>query len=142
MFSMHRDNLLTLAAHLDALPTDYAGFDMRDYARTADEDYHFIRLTHLATTDCGTVCCAVGHGPAAGFAPLPDERNWSDYCERVFGAKPMSHEWEWMFGVAWARADNTPQGAAKRIRYFLANGVPAALYDLRRADLVPLYADA
>jgi hypothetical protein len=82
MFSMHGDNLAKLPAYLDTLPADYAGFDMRDFARAADEDDRFIPLTTLAATDCGTVCCALGDGPAAGIVPFPGE-GWCAEWDRV-----------------------------------------------------------
>jgi hypothetical protein len=30
----------------------------------------------------------------------------------------------YLFGSDWVHEDNTPTGAAKRIRYFVANGLP------------------
>jgi hypothetical protein len=33
--------------------------------------------------------------------------------------------WQYMFGSAWVYIDNTPKGAAARIRHYVANGLPS-----------------
>lgn len=77
-------------------------------------------------TDCGSVGCAVGHGPYAGIKKKPEE-NWNEYTERVFGFRVLqaisaiSSPWSWCFDSNWAEVDNTAFGAAIRIEYFLRN---------------------
>tara|TARA_Y100001001_G_scaffold138359_1_gene140480 strand:- start:1177 stop:1779 length:603 start_codon:yes stop_codon:yes gene_type:complete len=48
--------------------------------------------------------------------------DWSTYSRRYF-INPMSDTgqvlWDWCFGSGWAHTDDTPHGAAKRIRYML-----------------------
>lgn len=104
-----RANLLRLAAHLDLGVTNLQ-FDMAKYQN-----------------ECGTVGCAAGHGPSLGIARGRYE-DWPDYASRAFGAHPWDEEEEhayiWLFAGGWASADNTPRGAAGRIRYALAHGVP------------------
>jgi hypothetical protein len=117
---MNRANLEKLAAYLESLPADYEHFSMESYLRNADDYFYW---TSMADTlqDCGTVACAIGHGPAAGITPLPGE-NWDLYTDRVFELE--AYQWSWCFSSSWHQVDNTPQGAAKRIRYMLDHGVP------------------
>ena len=42
----------------------------------------------------------------------------------MFGIEENSPEFGWIFDGGWARWDNTPHGAAKRIDYLLEHGVP------------------
>lgn len=70
--------------------------------------------------ECGTVGCALGHGPAAGVEALPGE-SWYDYACRAFEGGDWILSW-WLFSVSWVSHDNTPQGAADRIFYFLETG--------------------
>lgn len=138
---MNRENLAKLADYLHTLPDDYAKFDMATYigrdsrhSATVDDtpELRQYLLNNDGLPDCGSVACAVGHGPAAHIFMLPDELTggwgdgpqWSSYVERVFGFPPDSDEFRWLFSPEWARQDNTPQGAAKRIDYLLANGLP------------------
>ena len=130
MKKKHRDNLAKLADYLAALPADYEHFDMDDYNRDRREGSR----RHLYIQDrrygCGTVACAVGHGPAAGIRVYGDAV-WASYCRRVFGIGRndgrggVNETFEYLFGSAWTQYDNTPQGAAERIRTFLDSGVPA-----------------
>ena len=99
-----RANLARLADYLETVPQ--SAFDMESF----EEE-----------TDCGTVACAVGHGPAAGF-PKPVLEAWTSYSSREFA--PDSPAWDWCFFGRWSETDNTPQGAAARIRYMLEHGVP------------------
>lgn len=139
MTSEQRANLAKLSAYLKALPEDYARFEMATFLgvnrRDTSDIFEMPELEQYLRQNggppgCGTVACAVGHGPAAhifmtekeitgGFAGAPD---WDAYVERVFGTEDDT--FEWMFGGDWHRCDNTPLGAAKRIDYFLAYGVP------------------
>lgn len=113
-----KENLLKLAAYLEG-PL-LAEFDMKDYSKVS-----------IGTTDdkinCGTCGCAAGHGPYAGI-PKDCGESWNEYCLRVFGVG-YRQEKTWMvhgfiFGASWKRINNEARSAAKRIRYFLENGVP------------------
>lgn len=94
-------------------------------------------LPSKASTECGAVACAIGHGPLAGIEALPRE-DWYAYGERVFGAEAVSPLYNWCFHAAWAYRDNTAEGAAKRIRIALEHGVPEN-WLARRAGSAALY---
>lgn len=130
----HDDNLLTLANFLDTLP-DTAPFSMLEYT-SLGYDCPAEYALGLAPLPCNTAACAVGYGPPAGLPAVADDLSvsgtvidWRSYSERVFGSSSGDVEFEWMFGGSWSRTDNTPQGAAKRIHYYLAHGIPLAFDD-------------
>lgn len=123
-----RDNLATLAAYLEQLPAKYRRFDMAQFAVTPRAGRY---VPPAKSPHCGTVACAAGHGPKAGIPALKGE-SWTEYSNRVFVDQDADWAaWDWCFGASWARYDNTPEGAAKRIRYLLAHGVPGKF---RRGD--------
>jgi hypothetical protein len=117
---MNRDNLDKLATHLEGLPKDYKHFDMSVYLDGQDyfseQQYQECKLP---LNECGTVACALGHGPDAGICFLPEERNnWYQYSQRFIDGD--NDLWYWLFSDQWSVIDNTPHGAAARIRYVLA----------------------
>ena len=95
-----------------------AEFDMAVYADPA----------HLlpGKTGCGTVGCAIGHGPYAGIAKYPHEY-WPDYARRAFIRNTLTSQIarDWLLGEDWTVVDNTPQGAGRRIKYTLKHGIPS-----------------
>ena len=109
-------NLARLADYLRGLPEDYEDFGMTQFM--ADRHGREVDVGVIQNS-CGTVACAVGHGPAAGIQPLPGERQWWDYSYRAFvnGDHPL---WEYLFSSGWDRIDDTHHGAAARIAYALA----------------------
>ena len=121
MKTKHRDNLLKLADYLATLPDDYEKFHMREYMAERDGEYwHMIYPDERSKPVCGTVACAVGHGPAAGIRVYGDT-DWSDYADRVFGILG-DDGFDYMFASNWSYSDNTPKGAAARIRTYVALG--------------------
>ena len=85
------ENLLKLANHLESLPEDYEHFDMASYFEVEDfEEGVPSECNSKLLSRCGTVACAVGHGPFIGIKPLEDEA-WTPYAERVF----TRYEEEW-----------------------------------------------
>lgn len=132
-------NLDKLATYLEALPADYAHFGMNNYHTGSDP---------LQPAECGTVACAVGHGPAAGVALSEDEidwdgqPSWDDYSARaLISVRTSDKEWLWCFSGEWVYCDNTHHGAAKRIRYLLAGMAMPDLEDRTSyAAAVSLYA--
>ena len=121
MKAKHRDNLLKLADYLETLPDDYEQFDMSEYMAARDGTYwETLGIDERSKPACGTVACAVGHGPSAGIRTYGDA-NWSDYADRVFGVLPDSG-FDYMFASGWSMRDNTPKGAAARIRTYVALG--------------------
>jgi hypothetical protein len=126
MKKKHRENLLKLADYLDKLPDDYEQFDMREYMMVPDvkyrNGYEALCIDERSKPVCGTVACAVGHGPAAGIRVYGDE-SWSSYADRVFGY--LSDDgFDYMFASGWSVDDNTPKGAAARIRTYVMLGHP------------------
>lgn len=137
-----RRNLRALAAYLESLPENYRHFHMARYfdyneVVSAEQQTRYARHNGgLAAMPCGTVACAVGHGPAAGILMrsgelsyrtvpggplLPD---WDYYGHQRFchcDTTPGQLLYNWMFMGRWAHVDNTHLGAAARIRYALAN---------------------
>lgn len=112
-------NLLKLAAYLFDVENLKARFDMWKYCD------HF--LTQECSTNCGSVGCAIGHGPYAGVKKYGRE-DFAEYCQRVFkiDQSDKSDEekrvnWIFLFDSYWRNIDNSSEGAAKRILYFLDN---------------------
>ena len=118
---MNRENLTKLADYLAALPADYDHFDMFDYYRNIRIFGYILPIESALPDKCGAVACAVGHGPAAGIPPVAGE-DWTTYGHRVFDMG--GEEWYWCFSDKWTGIDNTPHGAAKRIRHLLEHGLP------------------
>jgi hypothetical protein len=121
MIKKHKDNLLKLAAYLETLPDDYEQFDMSEYMMARVGGYYeTLRIDERSKPVCGTVACAVGHGPAAGIRVYGDEC-WGSYADRVFGFLP-DDGFDYMFASGWSVDDNTPKGAAARIRTYVTLG--------------------
>lgn len=106
----HEDNLRKLAKYLLAGELK-AKFDMGIYCGSSDRN-----------ADCGTMGCAIGHGPFSGIDKLNDE-GWTDYADRVFGCEHVD-VWTWCFCSDWEETDNTATGAAKSILWLLEHGIP------------------
>jgi hypothetical protein len=127
MKKKHRDNLLKLADYLEALPADCKEFDMRVYNSVKADTLSGTRSLGPDTRQhgCGTAACALGHGPAAGIRVYGDGC-WGDYCKRVFGIDCDSRrnidKFEYLFAATWVLFDNTPHGAAARIRTYVELG--------------------
>jgi hypothetical protein len=142
-----RARLDKLATYLEGLPEDYEHFEMRTYfgrggTRTA-ADY---ARNNGGLESCGTAACALGHGPAAGILVPPrlvghSFVSWNDYAA-LFVGNYRSVFYDWLFADDWGKLDNTHWGAAARIRYLLANGLPADFCDDESigAPFVKLYA--
>lgn len=72
--------------------------------------------------ECGTVACAVGHGPMAGIGFYKNE-SWESYSHRVF-INIDNRDWAWCFSGVWADYDDSATSAGLRILYYLAYGTP------------------
>lgn len=120
---MNRDNLKKLADYLVSGKTRME-FDMSNYCLSGHS-----RISKPEHHDCGTVGCAIGHGPAAGIPVIDRDNTWFWYADRVFQCD--MDEWDWCFSQDWLFVDNTPQGAAYRIYYMLDHGVPDDAYEQR-----------
>ena len=111
----HEANLRKLAAYLRQ-PKLMAEFDM-----SAFDSHHSSQRRNLTT--CGSIGCAVGHGPYAGIQKYMGEE-WGRYSERVFGLVVSNPNWMWCFDANWEVSDNSPVGAANRIETLLNTGLP------------------
>lgn len=128
-----RANLTKLAAYLLTLPAEYPDFEMESYVRPRGELDNAIAVkldTFAHLPECGTAACAAGHGPRAGIDFEPGE-SWNIYSRRAFAG---GDEWSWCFGALWAHVDNTAHGAAARIEWMLANGLPDDAGDQELSD--------
>lgn len=137
-----RRNLEKLADHLEKR-VDPSRFSMYRYFSVHHEDAFERKYASISITDepalipieaysdnvCGTVACAIGHGPAAGIEPLMGER-WYTYAHRCFGAGELL--FRWLFESDWWAVDNTAKGAAARIRVVLESGIPRSFNEQMR----------
>jgi hypothetical protein len=147
-FDVNRENLEKLATYLESLPKDYEHFCMETYFTAPDWDGEkevAYALHNGGLNKCDAVACAIGHGPAAGILALPEEIMrgsvcWDDYCKRVFcdvhSEDNLTPEYKFLFYDAWEDYDNTPLGAAQRIRYLLAGNAPLEVGDLSYKETV------
>lgn len=110
------ENLEKLARYL-LQPKIMASFDMQDFAEFKDDS--------KKSTVCGSVGCAVGHGPYAGI-PKRNNQSWMMYSnENFIKCYVDGDEWDWCFSNYWVDYDNTPLGAALRILVLTrGDGVP------------------
>lgn len=123
---MNKENLAILAAYLEKLPADYKEFHMA-YFYEGDNAQNSGYYMLTGKTECGTVACAAGHGPAAGLVLTPRQLNnkplgitaWTYYIENIFGLRWNSREAKWLFGGEWSNVDGGHRGAAARIRFYL-----------------------
>ncbi len=122
---MNIDNLAILANYLESLPADYGHFDMGHFSK---DEYGEELPPAVIEHTCGTSMCAVGHGPNAGFAPISDEDDWSDYAERVFGEHWDSANMQWCFSGRWDGTQDTVAEAVNRLRYVVENGSAPASF--------------
>ena len=138
------ENLLTLAQYLFNLPTEYSNFNMRNYVVVENTENtwlygsaviidpleydRFLTAVNNKTAGCGTVACAIGHGPAAGISINSDDSDWYEYSHRFINndiSDIANVMWDWCFSSNWENYDNTAHGAAKRILYLLKHGLPS-----------------
>jgi hypothetical protein len=132
-----RRNLAKLADYLEGLPKNYRHFDMFDYIDgRSDADVARYARNNGGVASCGTVACALGHGPAAGVLFRPSDfygrtPSWSLYTSRFI--EEYSPAWEWAFDSGWKHHDNHHWGAAARIRYLLKHGGPPDGFGCRAA---------
>lgn len=117
---MNKENLRKLANYLLSGNLK-SRFGMAMYCCTPGSD-------PCTATDCGTVGCAVGHGPHAGIEKYPTE-TWIQYTRRAFIPKRCNAKQRWCFSGGWVDVDNTPEGAGLRIMWLLEHGLPDNWHD-------------
>lgn len=124
-----RANLKKLADYLSSGKLK-AYFDMEVYADAAHK---------YNSHNCGSVGCAVGHGPYAGVKK-PKNMNWKHYAIEKFGANfsfsadgTVNYEYyEFLFSCLWYHEQPRATQAAKRIYLLLEKGLPSNYLNVRR----------
>lgn len=122
MEAIHRKNLETLREYLRSGELK-AEFDMQHFCEHSCQPGSESRRLWNVTTHCGSVGCAVGHATLCVEPKRPTE-DWAGYMHRVLGIRDWTAQEEWLFHGGWADVDNTAEGAAARIDWFLNFGVP------------------
>lgn len=137
------ENLEKLADYAWNIPEDDKYFDMDHWAAKvmpAQYQTHYgetianevvqlrpLSVSKLSATksrhECGTVCCLLGLGPFAGIEPTEDTDNWRRYASANF-TNEFDTLYVFLFHHYWKHIDNSPKGGAKRIHWFLENGMP------------------
>lgn len=128
----HKNNLVALSLALDQL-------------KTRLPDWKF--TMRIINNECGTAGCAFGVAAqlwpnAPGVEPLLAGNGYevtspNDFMHDRFGVSAMDEHWMWLFSGGWTNRDNTPEGAAARIRWFLKHGIPED-FDEQLFNLEPL----
>jgi hypothetical protein len=124
MRTIYRKRLAKLADFLDTVPSGQ--FDMELFRR---DDIH---TKDLYT--CDTAGCAMGWATSIIRSDVVDRFrnrsggiNFHSIADMYYGCGYFtyaSNTFEFLFGSCWRCIDNTPEGAAARIRYFLDKGLP------------------
>lgn len=118
-------------AALEATPKQRANLKkLADYLAGGKTEHKFDMGYYMDEGFCGTVACAVGHGPSAGIGQVCDD-HWEGYMDKNF--TPCHIAFVWLFSSVWSETDNTPQGASTRIYYALEHGAPVG------HEFIPFY---
>jgi len=136
---MNAENLKKMADYIETVP-QYK-FDMRrfreeehadDFEIIPDDPQEKVDISAFlagrkTAHECGSVGCLLGHCTILDERPLPLKSGEIDFYAWSFeftGLHPKSIGWVYLFSASWRAADNTPTGAAKRIRYLIENSAP------------------
>lgn len=126
-----RQNLARLADELLAQADRIRPqFDMGDFLEYEEDALSLsdARTQIAARYSCGAIGCVIGWAPVLIDELSAESETWRDYSERVFGIRHdwgrADAAWEWLFSDTWRHTDNTPEGAAHRIRHYLEHGLP------------------
>lgn len=142
--TVNKQALNDLADYLLALPANYEGFDMGDFSYHPEKGWE-VMYDGNNNPLCGTVGCALGHLPYVKGGKYFDETkdyviesspdlkfyyiSWRYYSQEELGIEDSTLLWEFLFSGDWRHQDNTPQGAGKRIKYYLKYGLPNVIDD-------------
>ena len=129
---MNKQNLLKLADFLENNVTQEM-FNMDSYRMHENGAC----TQFYSKTECGTVGCALGWSPLIEGLEFTDaeynvnskDYSFYNYCDRVFNLDDNSNyrspQWDFLFSAEWTKFDNTPKGAANRIKFLVSEGVPS-----------------
>lgn len=111
----NKENLLRMADYIETVPQEK--FTMSVYRGEKD----------FKDASCDTIGCAVGHCTILAPHLIKQTELGIDFeawVKEFTGVEWASKEWRWLFSGIWVLIDNTPTGAAKRIRHFVEHGLP------------------
>ena len=112
---MNKENLLRMADYSETIPQER--FDVEIFREDNNHNTH----------ECKSVGCTIGHCTILDkYDNVPLFRGLINYVQWSYQFTGISKvsEWEYLFSADWKDVDNTPTGAAKRIRHFVENGLP------------------
>lgn len=136
MLEQHRQNLEKLAAHLEKKPSLWwrllrVKFSMRHYAKNVKLNAYreltpeeLLEAKRCPRHYCGTVVCVLGEA-ALLFPEAVTEVSFGGVGRVLFGVHGFTETWIWLFDSDWEVVDDTREGAASRIRWYLEHGVPS-----------------
>ena len=117
---MNRENLSRMADYIETVLQ--RNFNMRRF-----------RMGQKFGHECNSVGCVIGHCTVLDENPLPidysGDIDFTAWSSKFTGVPSFYDEWEYLFSYDWEDVDNTPTGAAKRIRHFLLRGLPQNWYE-------------
>lgn len=127
-------NLAKLGLYLRGLPADYERFAMRVFYDAPGAIVSRPEFTRAGAYGhpCGTVACAVGHGPAAGVPPRDYVESWACYGAWAFTEDDL--QFDFLFSGDWQWSDDTPRGAAARIALLLDSADSDFVFALMSGD--------
>ena len=100
---MNKDNLLRMADYIETIPQEQ--FDMRFFRAEI--------IGYCTVLDPENL-------PRYGYGRI----DFSTWSEKFTGLCVFSSDWSYLFASDWYITDDTPTGAAKRIRYYVEHGLP------------------
>ena len=120
--SVKIENLLKMADYIEKIPQKV--FDMEIFRSGNDEKHN-----------CDSIGCIIGHCVILdSLSNIPYDCDYHSngeksidfhkWCREYTGIHFSSYSGLYLFSSEWSNIDNTPEGAAKRIRYFVKNGLP------------------
>lgn len=121
MLQFQKDNLYKLGTALSTWTwSPDVKFNMKNYATGEDDE--------PGLTECGSVGCAVGHGPYCGIQKFSSE-DWGEYCFRVFGIDGDTQEFKYLFGSWWVgeRLSSRYHVGCRILNFLALDGIPIQL---------------
>lgn len=129
-----KKTLLKVADFIEKLPQEK--FHMGKYR--CNKNHNWLRNNsgsfqyEFDRNNCGTVGCILGWCPfIEGLEPMLSDYEkmrgfpfWERYSDRIFDFTTQDDIWDYLFHSDWELVDDTPIGAAKRLRYIVEFGLP------------------
>lgn len=131
---MNKENLLRMVDYIETVPQDM--FDMKHYRGSGGNQIE---------AECDGVGCIIGHCihlDAPENIPRDSEGQIMFTLWSINFTDVESEEWKYLFYPSWCNIDNTPIGAAKRIRWVVEHGVPDNADEQMRGEAPLSYLEA